>query len=182
MKVSKENLESGADGEAEEPERCEFHDGAIGRDKERTAAKDIQLGYYRHSRERTWNPVSLRREGLDSGFRRNDDMAKPSGLDSAAWRNPKIVSRCVDLALERESSRCLKRVTDAEQGGFIEVLPEKLQANGQTTRCLAAWNRDAWNSGQIGCDGEDIRQIHGQEDRCFSLPAGMEASAKWERR
>src|SRR4030095_4210648 len=80
---------------------------------------------------------------------------------------PKIVSEFGYLALQRESSRRLKRVTDAEQGRFIEVLSEKLQANGQTVCCLAAWHRDTGNSSQIGRDGEDVRQVHGQRIAAF---------------
>ena len=72
----------------------------------------------------------MRFQAHDSRFRGNDVGDPAECVEPVSRGYPRIVSGFGYLALKREASRCLKRVTDAEQGGLIEVLPEELQANG----------------------------------------------------
>ncbi len=51
---------------------------------------------------------------------------------------------------------------DLEQGGFLEVGRQELQADGQALLVEAAGQAEAGDAGQAGGQGEDVLQVHGQ--------------------
>src|SRR5215510_8947548 len=59
-------------------------------------------------------------------------------------------------------ARCsmLDRMSQAQNGGFVEVLAQNLQADWQTRFALPAGNTDSGDANKIGDNGVDVRQIH----------------------
>ena len=58
--------------------------------------------------------------------------------------------------------RLLEGVRRLQQVGLAEHRPHELQADGQAPGRKAAGHRNAGNPAQVGGNGEDVRQVHGQ--------------------
>jgi len=56
----------------------------------------------------------------------------------------------------------LKLVRNPQQLAFVEGRCLELQTDGQLAGCQTAGDRDAWQAREVGADGVDVAEVHGQ--------------------